>query len=303
MRRIVRLGLIGLGVMLLMGFLHLLYPSPAQTASPFANPADPADMIMHLHQADRPIASPAVAQTPAQAVEGDRISYGTLNGTPLNGYLARPSETITPLPGLIVIHEWWGLNDNIEAMTRRLAGEGYTALAVDLFNGQVATTPEQARSQVQTATANPQHLQDNLRQAYQFLETDQAAPKIGSLGWCFGGSWSLNTALLLPDQLDAAVIYYGGQLVTDPEHLSPLQMPILGLFGALDQNPPVETVRAFEAALKSLGKSVEIHIYEGADHAFANPSGTRYNASAAEDAWMKTTAFLKQHREQCKIVG
>jgi carboxymethylenebutenolidase len=248
--------------------------------------------VSHLH--DIPVASGAIAMAPARPVESEEVTYGTLNGTPITGYLARPSNVTEPLPALIVIHEFWGLNDNIKMMTERLAGEGYTALAVDLF-GQAADTREQARAQTNAALENPQQLQENLRQAYQYLETTQQATKIGSIGWCFGGSWSLQTALLFPDQLDATVIYYGGQLVTDPAVLRSLQVPILGLFGALDTNPPVDTVRAFESALNSLGKSVEVHIYEDANHAFANPSGTRYNAEAAEDAWAKTIAFLNEH--------
>ncbi|NJO40066.1 MAG: dienelactone hydrolase family protein [Cyanobacteria bacterium RU_5_0] len=260
--------------------------SPAQTYSQQM-------MLSHIH--DTPVASQMVAQAPSVEVMGDRVTYATVDGTPVTGYLARPADATEPLPGLIVIHEWWGLNDNIEAMTRRLAGEGYVALAVDLFNAQVAQNPDQARAQVQAATANSELLNENLRQAYQYLETEQQAPRIASIGWCFGGSWSLNTALLLPDQLDATVIYYGGQLVTEPEQLSPLQMPILGIFGSLDDNPSPETVQQFESALNSLGKSAEIYIYEGADHAFANPSGTRYDAEAAEDAWQRTIAFLEQH--------
>jgi carboxymethylenebutenolidase len=256
---------------------------------------DYGSRLFQSHRDDRPIASPAIAQVPTQSVQAQRVNYGTINGKPIAGYLARPENATKPLPALIVIHEWWGLNDNIQMMTRRLAGEGYTALAIDLFNGQVATTPEQAKQQVQAAAKNRQQLEDNIRQAYRYLETTQNAPKIGSIGWCFGGSWSLNTALLLPSQLDATVIYYGGELKTKPEQLRSLQMPILGIFGALDKNPSVQTVRAFESTLKSLNKPASIYIYEEADHAFANPSGKRYNPKAAEDAWGRTTAFFKEY--------
>ncbi|NJN58084.1 MAG: dienelactone hydrolase family protein [Leptolyngbyaceae cyanobacterium SL_5_9] len=254
-----------------------------------------ASRLMESHRADLPVASEAVAYAPATAVETEEVTYATIDGTPVTGYLARPAEATEPLPALIVIHEWWGLNDNIRMMTERLAGEGYTALAVDLYNGEFAEDPQTARSLVDSVSQNPQLAQENLRQAYQYLEGEQSATAIASLGWCFGGSWSLNTALLLPDQLDAAVIYYGGQLETDPARLSGLEMPILGIFGALDDNPPVETVREFEAALQSLDKSVEIYVYPGADHAFANPSGMNYDPEAAEDAWERTTAFLEQH--------
>jgi len=256
---------------------------------------DYAERLMHSHQGDRPVASPAVAMAPSVPVTTEEVTYATVDGQPIVGYLARPADTTEPLPALIVIHEWWGLNDNIKMMTERLAGEGYTALAVDLHRGEVAEVPEQAQQLTQAVSQNPELAKENLRQAYQYLSTEQQAPTIASIGWCFGGSWSLNTALLYPDQLGATVIYYGGQITTDPEQLSPLKMPILGIFGELDDNPSPETVGEFKAALDSLGKSSEIYIYDGADHAFANPSGTRYNAEAAEDAWERTITFLDRH--------
>ncbi|EAW38476.1 dienelactone hydrolase family protein [Lyngbya sp. PCC 8106] len=256
---------------------------------------DPVIQMWRSHQQDLPISSPLLAVEPSQPVEANSVTYGSLNNQDLVGYLARPTQAQESLPGLIVIHEWWGLNDNIKMMTERLAGEGYVALAVDFYKGKVGDTPEQARELVTVARNNEQQLKNNIRQAYQYLEQEQNVPKIGSIGWCFGGSWSLNTALLFPQELDATVIYYGGGIETNPNQLKVLEMPILGIFGELDDNPSVETVRQFETALKNLGKSPEIYIYENADHAFANPSGTRYNAQAAEDAWKKTITFLNQH--------
>jgi len=197
-----------------------------------------------------------------------------------------------------LIHEWWGLNDNIKAMTDKMAAEGYVALAVDLYKEDVAETPDEAMKLVQNAIASSPELEDNITQAYDYLKNETNAPKVASMGWCFGGLWSLNTALLLPTQLDATVIYYGGNITTDPEKLATLEMPILGIFGELDQNPSVELVREFEQVLQSLNKEVEIHIYENADHAFANSSGNRYNPEAAQDAWEKTTEFLTTHLQQ-----
>jgi carboxymethylenebutenolidase len=117
---------------------------------------------------------------------------------------------------------------------------------------------------------------------------------VGTIGWCLGGRWSLRTALLLPKDVDATVIYYGSVNVPESD-LAPLQMPVLGLFGSKDPVIPLNTVRAFESNMKKLGKNVQIHVYEGAAHAFANPSGTTYQADAAEDAWRRTTEFLRSH--------
>ncbi|RMH21911.1 MAG: dienelactone hydrolase family protein [Acidobacteria bacterium] len=252
-----------------------------------------ADAMAAEHEGDEPTPSPAAETPPASPVESSRVRYATVGGQPVEGVLARPAGAAPGTPGIIVIHEWWGLNDNVEAMAERLAGEGYVALAVDLYGGEVAADRDRARELMMRAMQDAGKAEENLRQAYAFLERQQGAKKIGVIGWCFGGGWSLRTALLLPEQIDATVIYYG-RLVTDPEQLKPLAMPILGIFGSEDRGIPVDSVRAFEAALKSLGKDVRVHVYEGADHAFANPSGGRYNAAAAEDAWAKTVAFFAE---------
>jgi carboxymethylenebutenolidase len=140
---------------------------------------------------------------------------------------------------------------------------------------------------------DPSLAQENIRSAYAFLET-AGAPRIGSLGWCFGGGWSLTTARLFPEALDATVIYYG-RVTADDDKLAPLDVPILGLFGGEDTGIKVESVEAFRAALERLGKEHEVHIYPGVGHAFANPTGRNYNAEAASDAWEKTLEFLARH--------
>lgn len=140
---------------------------------------------------------------------------------------------------------------------------------------------------------NPERAAENIRQAYDFVDETAGAPSIGSLGWCFGGGWSLNTAMLFPDKLDASVIYYG-QVTEDEDKLRPISAPILGLFAAEDRGIPIESVHAFEQSLERLRKDFEIHIYPNVGHAFANPTGRNYNAEAAEDAWQKTLDFLSQ---------
>ena len=258
---------------------------------------DYAQYMWEVHSQEQPLPTDIVTQAPSEddAVTGEMVSYGNLQGKPIEGYLASPKNKNRPLPAIIVIHEWWGLNDNIKAMTRKIAAEGYTALAVDMYAGESAKTPEKARELVTEARNNSDRLKENLTLAYQYLENEENAPKIASIGWCFGGSLSLKTALLFPDTLDAAVIYYGGDLETDPNVLKSLEMPILGIFGELDQRPSPETVKAFERALMSLNKQVEVYLYPNADHAFANPSGERYNPEAATDAWEKTKQFFSEY--------
>ena len=265
-------------------------PSSSQTPA-----ASQSEAMAELHKDDVPVASPTAKDVDPDSVTAENVTYGTFDDVPFEGYLVKPADADASLPGLIVIQEWWGLNDNIRTMTRRLAAEGYTALAVDLYDGQVAETPDAARTLVQAAIQNSERLTQNVIAAHNYLVEAQQAPKVGSIGWCFGGSWSLNSALALPADLDATVIYYGGQISTDPAILEPLQMPIQGHFGSLDTNPSPDTVQAFETALNDLGKDTEIYMYEGANHAFANPSGTRYNAEAADLSWQRTVAFLKQH--------
>jgi carboxymethylenebutenolidase len=252
------------------------------------------ERVVREHRGDAPVANRASETAPATPVAAQDVAYATIDGAPVRGYLARPEKGAEHLPGLIVIHEWWGLNDNVRAMTRRLAGEGYTALAVDLYGGIAAVDPTLARELMQKSLGRREANDDNLRQAYAYLSGRWKAPKIGAIGWSFGGGYALQTALLLPTELDACVIYYGHVEPAEPK-LVTVDAPILGIFGAEDRDIPVERVKAFERALTELGKNAEIHIYEGAGHAFANPSGTRYQPEAAAEAWTKTTAFLAAH--------
>lgn len=254
---------------------------------------DYADKMAVEHADDTTEASPATFGEPKQPVSTETVAYAEIRGQQIQGYLARPAEASDVGPGIIVIQEWWGLNENIEAMARQLAGEGYVALAVDLYSGQVAEDREQARNYMQEATAAPDQIDANLRQAYEYLES-LGVPTVGSIGWCFGGGMSLRTATLMPTDLDAAVIYYG-HVGSDEAMLEPLAVPILGHFGSEDDGIPLASVNAFRDALEALGKDASIYIYEGADHAFANPTGNRYDADAATKAWDRTLAFFDQH--------
>jgi carboxymethylenebutenolidase len=257
-----------------------------------ADERDMLDRTAEAHAHDAPTPTPISATAPSVEVTGEAVVYATVDGKPVTGYVARPTKSKGNLPGIIVIHEWWGLNDNVRAQARRLAGEGYVTLAVDLYGGKVATQPQDALKLMQALSASP--ADDNLRQAYDYLDKVAKAPRVGTIGWCLGGHWSFEAALLLPDKVDATVIYYG-QVKADDAELAKLNMPILGLFASKDTIVPVAMVESFQAQMRKLGKPVDIHIYEGAAHAFANPSGGAYDVAAAEDAWQRTTAFFRQN--------
>ena len=246
------------------------------------------------HDGDTPTATRATTDSDTTGLVTERVPYATVGGEAVTGYLAQPATRADSLkPAVLVIQEWWGLNENIEAMARRLAGEGYVALAVDLYGGEVADTPDGAMALMQTAMGQEGALTDNLQQAYAYL-MDRGATSVGTIGWCFGGMWSLRTALALPEQIDASVIYYG-RPVTDADALASLQMPVLAFFGGADESIPQETVAAFENALTAAEVAHEVEVYPGAAHAFANPSGQAYDAAAAEDAWARTTAFFETY--------
>ncbi len=247
------------------------------------------------HRHDSPVATATATTAPAQRVDSRPAIYMSVDGQPVKGWLSWPAgKPMTGMPALIVIHEWWGLNDNIRQTAERLAAEGYVTLAVDLYRGQTGENPKDAMRLMNQLNEQGDAGRENLAAAYDYLLNIVQADRIGVIGWCLGGRWSLQAALRLPKQLAAVVIYYGG-VTDDKEQLATLQMPILGLFAGDDPVVPPATVTAFRAALIELGKDADIHIYPEAKHAFANPSGEAYDRVAAEDAWGRTTRFLAEH--------
>jgi carboxymethylenebutenolidase len=264
---------------------------PAEAPLDDLGPAPVSEETAAAEPAGAPVVTGVAATPPARPVLEQELAYGEFDNRNLQGFLAMPADVAEPQPGILVIHERWGLNENMRTVARRLAAEGYIALAVDLYGGATATTPEQAEALMRTASAEPARILGNLQQGYDYLERYALSPSIGTVGWCFGGGWALQAALQLPPGLDAAVMYYG-PVVTDSELLRSLQVPLLGLFGALDTRVPVRDAQLFRNRLNELGKDADIFIYSDADQAFADPSGGNYAPAAAEDAWRRTTEFL-----------
>jgi len=211
-----------------------------------------------------------------------------------SGFLATPGGK-GPFPALVVVQEWWGLNDWVKDQARALAKEGYVALAVDLYRGKVAASQEEAH-QLMMGTPPDRALRD-LQAGFAYLQSYPAARKdrLGAIGWCMGGGYTLQLATVEP-KLKAAVAYYGLP-PTDPAKIAAIQAAVLGNYGAEDKGPTPEQARAFGAAMDKAGKTIDIKIYEGAGHAFANVNNPwgGYRKEAAEDAWARTKAFLAKY--------
>ena len=189
---------------------------------------------------------------------------------------------------VLVLHEWWGLNDWIRHQADELAKEGYLALAVDLYKGKVATEPAEAMALMK---AFDEASADKVEEAgIEWLKKNAPGVKVATLGWCFGGGQSLRSSLNDAKDVDATVMYYGPPEL-DPAKLKVLRGPVFGIWGNKDKGIPPGKVDAFDKALTEAGVKHEFHRYD-ADHAFANPSGGNYNGEAAKDAWEKTRKFL-----------
>lgn len=228
----------------------------------------------------------------AAAVNSETVSYKSGDDT-VSGYLVLP-EGGGKHPAILVIHEYWGLNDWVKQQAQNFAKQGYVALAVDLYRGKTATTPDEAHI-LMRGLPDDRGLRD-LEAGFAYLTSrpDVDAKKVGSIGWCMGGGWSIKLAEDQP-KLAAFVVNYGS-LPTDPAIVAKIQAPMLGNFGADDKGIPPESVHAFESAMKSAGKSEDIKIYDGAGHAFQNPENKNgYRPEATADANTRIDAFFAKY--------
>lgn len=210
-----------------------------------------------------------------------------------NGYLANPVGA-GPFPAVVLIHEWWGLNDNIKSLADDFAAQGYVALAVDMYNGKVATTSAEAGAYAGAVRENTDEAFSNLAAATAYLKslTEVDGDRLASVGWCFGGKWSYEMAA--NDMgIDASVMYYGRFSLEDD--LSMMKAHILGHFGEEDTSIAVDDVKQFEAKLSTLSGEHAVFIYPNAGHAFANEDNAEaYNDEAAKVAWKRTMDFLSR---------
>ena len=277
----------------------------------------PVEAQAQAQEKQRPAQSPAIStiasvsnsflnkssDSQQTAIQNETVNY--YNN--FSGYLVYPisnqsntsnasATAQAKLPGIIMIHENRGLNENIKDSSDILARQGYVVLAVDLF-GEVTADPNRARELSSAVRNNSEAAIDNMKSAVRYLGTldNVNASRIASIGWCFGGAQSLQLALNSEDQPLAATIIYYGRLVNDTNELSKIKWPVLGIFGDQDDSISVDSVKAFGRGLNETGVTNEIYIYPGVGHAFANPSNDNYAPAETADAWRKTLDFLKKY--------
>ncbi|NJK81372.1 MAG: dienelactone hydrolase family protein [Chloroflexaceae bacterium] len=253
---------------------------------------------------------PVVESNPEPVAMGEEtgliaadITYTDEDGSELMGYLARPVEN-TGRSAIVVIQEWWGLDNHIRDLTRRFAREGFVALAPDLYNGVSTSEPDEARKLVMEL--DMVNAVREIGQAMNYLLEQEyvTGDQIGVVGFCLGGALALQTARTF-ETVGAAVAFYGRPL--EPEQAGDVKAPVLGLYGALDEGIPVEGVRAMEAALPTTVELTteegatpvelthEFRIYPGAGHAFLNDTRASYNEAAARDAWNRAVQWFRNN--------
>jgi len=236
------------------------------------------------------VASIALA-SPALQPALQKVNYPS-GSEMVAGLLAAPS-TPGHHPALILVHEWWGLNDFAKGKAQQLAAQGYVTLAVDLYRGPVATDPDTAH---QLSRGLPEdRAKRDLAAAFAFLAArpDVEAREIATIGWCMGGGYALEEALQEP-RLAAAVIYYG-RLPTDAAAIAGIKARLLGNFGMEDKGIPPQAVSAFEKQARAAGVSVDLKEYPGAGHGFASSADSKvFRTEAAQDADRRALEFLEK---------
>ena len=231
------------------------------------------------------LADPLLTRAAAGGLQTISITAG---GRKVSGALAMPAKT--PAPAVLLIHEWWGLNDQIKSVAAEFASQGYLALALDMYDGKLAAPGDREAARRYMKAVDPVQGTATVKAWAQWLKAHKKGTgKVGTVGWCYGGGISLDTSIAEP--VDATVIYYG-RVNADAADLKALKGPVLGHFATKDQWIDKKMVSAFEAEMDKAGRTYTSHWYE-ANHAFANPTGARYDKADAKLAWKRTLAFFK----------
>jgi len=233
----------------------------------------------------------------SQVYTGKMVEFTTSDGKKAKAYANMANRKSNKY--LLVIHEWWGLNDNVkkeaDQLFKDLKKKKINVLALDLYDGNVATTREDAGKYMRGT--KPERAAAIINGAIKMAnekaqKAGKGKAKIGTIGWCFGGGWSLQSSILAGDQGIGCVMYYG-MPEKDESRLKMLKADVLGIFAKKDRWITPKVVEEFEQRMKTVGKKVKVYQYD-ANHAFANPSSPRYAEKAAKDAYAKTMAFFKK---------
>jgi carboxymethylenebutenolidase len=238
------------------------------------------------------LVSPCLALGTASAAPDTLNVSLAEQGSPTRAFVVVPAGKAI-CPGVVLVHEWWGLNGQIRGMARRLADLGYVVIVPDLYRGRVTGDPEMAHELSRGLTDASAAADIDASAAWLRSHPRVGKRPIGVMGFCMGGRLAL-LAPLRSNQFAASVVFYGPP-ETDPGKLATLRAPLLGHFGTEDQGIPAAQVAALRDGLRQAGKSVEIYEYSGAGHAFMNETGRNYHAAAARIAWARTAAFLGKH--------
>jgi carboxymethylenebutenolidase len=222
---------------------------------------------------------------------GEMITFPANGGT-CPGYLAMASSDGVRNVGVVVLQEWWGLNDHVKDIVERFAAQGYHALAPDLYHGVIATEPDEAGKMLMGL--NVAQAAADMRGAVAHLRELTGKP-VGIVGFCMGGALSLYAACDNPEGIGACVDFYGGHPAVKP-NLAVLQAPVLGIFAENDGGVSPAVVKSLDEQLTTLGKEHDFTIYPGVGHAFFNNDRPQvYDAEASADAWGKTLAFFAKN--------
>lgn len=235
--------------------------------------------------------APQVPQEVSPGVLAQRVSYPDGQGGTLTAYVARPAGA-GRWPAVIVIQEWWGLNEHIQDVTRRFAAEGFVALAPDLYHGKVVSEPNEARKLVMQLDMDSAVREIQRGIDYLLSQPAVAGETVGVTGFCMGGGLTLMTALVEP-RVGAAVPWYGQTLTAT--QAAAVKAPVQGHYGSLDGGIPVASVTRMGESLTAAGVPNEMHVYEGAQHAFFNDTRPSYSPEAAQLAWTRTLAWLRKY--------